>query len=73
MTIIIYIFPINHYDHYDHYYHQYHHQRQMAGELSDVTLAMLDNSGHMTMVDQPLQMSSELTAFWNLVEEKKFH
>jgi len=37
--------------------------RQMVKELEDVTTLMLPRSGHMTMIDQPLEMAWEMEAW----------
>ena len=43
--------------------------RQMAAELADVSTVVFPKSGHMTMVDEPLEMAEVLEYWWQGIEE----
>ena len=45
--------------------------RQMAAELADVSTVMFPKSGHMTMVDEPLEMAEVLEYWWQSIEESR--
>ena len=42
--------------------------RSMAKEIKNVELAMLNRSGHMTMIDEPQKMNLILKNFWAKIE-----